>query len=63
MDLNSGGPANALGKGSVFDIHSYPYPRIPVGAAPGQFNMIGVRLPIQLYPPTIVPIVKMIGVQ
>ena len=44
MDLNSGGPANALGNGSIFDIHSYPYPRMLVGAAPGQFDMIGVRV-------------------
>jgi hypothetical protein len=40
FNVNSGGPANALGLGDVNDVHTYPFPGSPVPTAT-QFSMVG----------------------
>jgi hypothetical protein len=50
VDTNSGGPANDLRVGNVFDIHSYPWPGSPTPTATqyamvGEFGGIGAFIP------------------
>lgn len=50
VDTNSGGPANAVGVGDLFDVHSYPAPAAPLPST-SQAAMVGEFAGLGWFPP------------